>query len=154
VSMSQIRLSDLKSHYLHENLDNIRKMFLAIVDDVVIVVIKLAERLYALRHVAKFSAEHKQQVAQSVAALYAPLANRLGISQLKWEMEDLAFRYLESDTYYKISQALKENRVTREKYIENFTSLLGDILTQVRIKDFKITGRRFLYCIRAIIMNR
>lgn len=123
------------------NLDNIRKMFLAIVDDVVIVVIKLAERLYALRHVAKFSDEHKQRVAKSVSALYAPLANRLGISQLKWEMEDLAFRYLEPDKYYKISKSLKENRITREKYIENFTRLLSEVLAQAQIKNFKVSGR-------------
>jgi len=130
------------------SLDNIRKMFLAIVDDVVIVVIKLAERLYALRGVSKFPAEQQKQVAQSVAAIYAPLANRLGISQLKWEMEDLSFRYLEPDQYYKISKALKENRLTREKYIIAFIDSLNDFLKQEQIKDFKVTGRvKYIYSI-------
>ena len=125
----------------HYNLDNIRKMFLAIVDDVMIVIIKLAERLYALRHVADFADKQKTQIAKSIAEIYAPLANRLGISQLKWEMEDLSFRYLEPDTYYKISKSLKENRITRETYIENFICLLTDVLTQTKIKDFKVSGR-------------
>lgn len=141
-----IELKQTQQHFY--NIDNIRKMFLAIVDDVVAILIKLAERLQALRFATKLlknnhpNAQTLQiQIARSVTDLYAPLANRLGISQLKWEMEDLAFRYIEPKIYYDISHFLNENRVSREKYIIDFIDNLTTLLQKSNIKNFNVTGR-------------
>lgn len=141
-----IELKQSQQHFY--NIDNIRKMFLAIVDDVVAILIKLAERLQALRFATKLlknnypNAQALQlQIARSVTDLYAPLANRLGISQLKWEMEDLALRYIEPEAYYNISHFLQENRISREQYIVDFIAKLTQILDQAKVKDFNVTGR-------------
>ncbi len=101
-----------------EQLENVRKMLLAMVDDVRVVLIKLAERTCAIR-AAKYAREEKRQrVAREVFDIYAPLAHRLGIGQLKWELEDLSFRYLQEDAYKRIAGLLDERRVDRERFIE------------------------------------
>jgi GTP pyrophosphokinase len=120
--------------------ENLRRMLLAIVDDVRAVLIRLAWNLQQLRLVAKIDDETKQAFATETMAIYAPLANRLGISQLKWEMEDLAFRYLEPDCYRRIAKSLATKRLEREAYVENFTTTLQDVLTKDNI-EAKVYGR-------------
>jgi GTP pyrophosphokinase len=123
-----------------EQAENLRRMLLAIVDDVRAVLIRLAWNLQQLRLVAQMDNETKQAFASETMAIYAPLANRLGISQLKWEMEDLAFRYLEPDCYKRIAKSLADKRLEREAYIENFTTTLQDLLSKDNI-NAKVYGR-------------
>ncbi|MCK5810633.1 MAG: bifunctional (p)ppGpp synthetase/guanosine-3',5'-bis(diphosphate) 3'-pyrophosphohydrolase [Cocleimonas sp.] len=120
--------------------EKLRRMLLAMVDDVRAVLIRLAWNLQQLRLVAKTDDETMQAFASETMAIYAPLANRLGISQLKWEMEDLAFRYLEPDCYRRIAKSLATKRLEREEYIENFTNTLQDLLANDHV-DAKVYGR-------------
>ncbi len=121
--------------------DNLRKMCLAMVDNVRIVLIKLAEQLVILKHLRNGTSEQQQQIASQVMHIYAPLANRLGVGQMKWQMEDLAFRYLNNDEYRKISQALKMRRKDRETFIHNFIDNLNRILTDAGVHNAEISGR-------------
>ncbi|HKJ95692.1 MAG TPA: GTP diphosphokinase [Gammaproteobacteria bacterium] len=118
----------------------LRKMLLAMARDIRVVFIVLAERLHDMR-MLKFRIEPVQQaVARETLDLYAPLANRLGIWQLKWEMEDLCFRYLEPETYKRIARLLAEKRVDREHYIHDVRERLSGALREAGI-DAEVTGR-------------
>lgn len=121
--------------------DNIRKMLLAMVDDIRVVLIKLAERLAILNLAKSFSDIQKQLLAKQTMAIYAPLANRLGVGQLKWQLEDLAFRYLNPEEYLKISKALQMRRQDREKYVKNIVDELQTLVNEANIEKTKITGR-------------
>ena len=88
-------------------------------EDVRVVLIKLAERTYSLRELATASKERQERVAREILTIYSPLAHRLGIAQLKWELEDLAFRYLAPDRYKEIATLLNEKRLERENYIQS-----------------------------------
>ena len=90
-------------------------MLLAVVSDVRLVLVRIAEQLYRLRQAKNASREAQQTLALETREIYAPLANRLGVWQLKWELEDLAFRYLDPETYLEIAEALKEKRTEREQ---------------------------------------
>ena len=121
VEMDAIRTLQAKSQTPSENqMDNLRRMLMAIVDDVRAIVIKLAERICHLREVKNASEEERVLAAKEIADIYAPLANRLGIGQLKWELEDLSFRYSHPDIYKKIAKLLLERRIDREEFIDNF----------------------------------
>jgi GTP pyrophosphokinase len=113
--------------------DNIRKMLVAMVDDVRSVVIKLAERVCYLRRVKNTDEETRVLAAKETANIYAPLANRLGIGQLKWELEDISFRYLHPLVYKKIAKQLDEKRLAREKYMADFVSNLNRQLKELNI---------------------
>jgi GTP pyrophosphokinase len=121
-------------------IDNIRRMLLAMVEDVRAVVIKLAERLCHLRLVKNSDEETRVLVAKETSNIYAPLANRLGIGQLKWELEDLSFRYLHPEVYKKIAKQLDEKRLDRERYMAEF---VDNISKQLKSSDIKgvICGR-------------
>jgi GTP pyrophosphokinase len=108
--------------------ENLRRMLLAMVDDVRAVLIKLAYRTERLRILDKQSYEVRKYIARETMDIYAPLANRLGIGQLKWELEDLSFRYLDPQNYKRLAKALSENRVAREEYIRDFVQLLRSTL--------------------------
>ncbi|MGD9787233.1 MAG: GTP diphosphokinase [Sulfuricellaceae bacterium] len=122
------------------HVENLRKMLLAMVEDVRVVLIKLAERTQALRFVAKADEETRYRVAREIQDLFAPLANRLGVWQIKWEMEDLAFRYLDPELYKKIAKLLDERRVDREQYIEEVKEKLRTELARVGIAA-EVSGR-------------
>ncbi|ACS84659.1 GTP diphosphokinase [Musicola paradisiaca] len=107
-----------------EQVDNIRRMLLAMVEDFRCVVIKLAERIAHLREVKDAPEEERVLAAKECTNIYAPLANRLGIGQLKWELEDFCFRYLHPDEYKRIAKLLHERRIDREQYIETFVKNL------------------------------
>jgi GTP pyrophosphokinase len=121
-------------------IDNVRRMLLAMVEDVRAVVLKLAERICTLQKVKHEDEETRVLVARECANIYAPLANRLGIGQLKWELEDHSFRYLHPNTYKKIATLLDERRSDRQQYIEDFVGELQDVLDSQNIKA-KVYGR-------------
>jgi GTP pyrophosphokinase len=120
--------------------ENLRKMLLAMVDDIRVVLIKLAERTQALRAMTKGDSPLRAHAAREVLDLFAPLANRLGIWQLKWELEDLSLRVLEPDTYMSIARMLDERRIDRQRYIEDVLSALKDELKAAGIVA-EVTGR-------------
>jgi len=127
-----------KAAQLH--IESLRKMLLAMVEDIRVVLIKLAERTHALRSVAKADEATRRSVAQEIQDIYAPLANRLGVWQIKWEMEDLSFRFLEPETYKKIAKLLDEKRIGRENYIAAVIQRLKDELQQAGIRA-EVSGR-------------
>jgi GTP pyrophosphokinase len=133
---------EIHNHQLHPSqIDNIRKMLLAMVQDVRIVLIKLAEHTVLMRSMQHFSELQKQRIAKETRDLYAPLANRLGIAQIKWELEDLAFRYLDPDNYKNIAKSISLKRMEREAYVENIMSTLKEHIAAQEIKTFEVMGR-------------
>ncbi|MDM1756950.1 MULTISPECIES: bifunctional (p)ppGpp synthetase/guanosine-3',5'-bis(diphosphate) 3'-pyrophosphohydrolase [Acinetobacter] len=112
------RLEDHFNNNQREHLSGIYKMLISVTEDVRVVLIKLAERTYALRELAKSPRERQERVAREILTIYSPLAHRLGIAQLKWELEDLAFRYLAPERYKEIASLLNEKRLEREQYIQ------------------------------------
>lgn len=130
-----------KLQHSKQQLDNIRKMLLAMVDDARVVLIKLAERLCILRLSTHQSRETQQEIATEAMEIYAPLANRLGIGAIKWEMEDLAFRYLEPEAYRSIAKGLKSRRVDRDKYVNNIVESLNKKISELGVRHFAIYGR-------------
>src|SRR5487761_2392639 len=120
--------------------ENLRKMLLAMVEDIRVVLIKLAERTQTMRWLMTGDAERRRAVAREVIDVYAPLANRLGVWQLKWELEDLSLRALEPDEYRRIARLLDERRQDREHYIENVIALLKRELASVGIAA-EVSGR-------------
>ena len=125
----------------HQQTENLRKLLLAMMTDVRAVLIILADRLWMLRHAKLISKEEQHAVAQETLAIYAPLANRLGVWQLKWEIEDLCLRYLHPDVYKQIAKGLAAKRDDREAYIQQVITLLTNLLNQANIKHFKVNGR-------------
>jgi GTP pyrophosphokinase len=119
--------------------DNIRKMLVAMVDDVRVALIKLAERTVAIRAVKDDEAQ-RARVGQEVFHVYAPLAHRLGIGHLKWELEDLSFRYIYPEAYRKIARLLDGKRLERDQFIERVKSDLGRVLDDAGL-EFEIQGR-------------
>ncbi|HEY2818850.1 MAG TPA: bifunctional (p)ppGpp synthetase/guanosine-3',5'-bis(diphosphate) 3'-pyrophosphohydrolase [Casimicrobiaceae bacterium] len=120
--------------------ENLRKMLLAMVDDIRIVLIKLAERTQALRYLTNAGDEARQQAAKDVLDIFAPLANRLGVWQLKWELEDLSLRALEPAEYQKIARHLDERRLDRQRFIDNVIATLRKDLADTGVKA-EVTGR-------------
>jgi GTP pyrophosphokinase len=121
-------------------LDNVRKMLVTMIDDVRVALIKLAERTSAIRAVKNAPDEKRMRVAREVFDIYAPLAHRLGIGHIKWELEDLSFRYLHSTAYKKIARMLDGKRLDREDYIKRVISALQDELCASGI-DATLSGR-------------
>lgn len=108
--------------------ETVRKMLLAVVGDQRLVLARLAEALVRLRHGRELEVYERERLATEARAIFAPLASRLGIWQLKWELEDLAFHYLEPAEYRKLAAALNEKRIDRERYIEDFCARLRSSL--------------------------
>jgi GTP pyrophosphokinase len=113
--------------------ETLRKMLLAVVSDPRLVLARLAEQLVGLRHARELPAEDRERLAVEARAVFAPLANRLGVWQIKWELEDLAFRYLDSDDYRDIAAALNERRADRERYIGELCESLQSELRKAAI---------------------
>ena len=120
--------------------ENLRKLLLAMAKDVRVVMIKLADRLHNMRTLDSLSPHKQKMIAAETAEIYAPLANRLGIWQLKWELEDLAFRYLDAENYQKIAKFLAERKVDRDKYIDNVVDIINKSLQENQIEG-EVTGR-------------
>jgi GTP pyrophosphokinase len=120
--------------------ETLRKMVLGMVEDIRVVLIRLASRTQTLRWFAKNPHDERAAYARETLALYAPLANRLGVWQLKWELEDLSFRFLEPEIYKKIAQMLDEKRAEREHYIAEAMATLGRELAAAEVKG-ELAGR-------------
>ena len=138
--MDAIKALHGKHQHNEQQVDNIRKMLISMVADVRAVVIKMAERICTLQQVKEADEETRVLVARECSAIYAPLANRLGIGQLKWELEDLAFRYLHPKRYMEIAQWLDEKRADRQDYINHFVSSLSATLKANNV-DAQVFGR-------------
>ena len=123
-----------------EQAEQVRKMLVAMVDDVRVALIKLAERTCAIRAVKDADETKRCRVAREVADVYAPLAHRLGIGHIKWELEDLSFRYLQPTEYKKIATLLDEKRLDRLGYIERLIAQLHDDFASIHI-EADISGR-------------
>jgi len=132
--------TDVFGHQPDEQAAKVRQMLVSIIDDVRVALIKLAERTCAIRNV-KASAEAKRiRVAREIVDVYAPLAHRLGIGHLKWELEDLAFRYLEPLEYKRIARLLSEKRRDRQTYIDNVIEALRQELVKIDVAG-EVSGR-------------
>lgn len=118
----------------------VRQMLVSIIDDVRVALIKLAERTCAIRSIKLAPEERQRRVAREIFDVYAPLAHRLGIGHIKWELEDLAFRYLEPVEYKRIAKLLAERRMDREQYIGELMATLKEELLRVGIKG-DVSGR-------------
>ena len=141
IEMDNIRQLNITHSASSLQVDNVRRMLLAMVDDFRCVIIKLAERIAFLRDAEKnYTEEERVLAAKECANIYAPLANRLGIGQLKWELEDYCFRYLHPEQYRTIAKLLKERRLDREQYIADFVSELSGYL-QENIPQVEVYGR-------------
>ena len=119
---------------------NLRKMFLAMAEDIRVVLIKLCDRLHNMRTLWAFNEEKQRRIAHETMEIYAPLANRLGVWQIKWELEDLAFRYLEPQKYREIAELLAARRDQRQRFVDEGTDLLREHLRAANIRA-EVTGR-------------
>jgi GTP pyrophosphokinase len=117
-----------------EQAENLRKIFLAMVDDVRVVLIKLADRLHNMRTLGALPEEKRKRIALETLEIYAPLANRLGIWQVKWELEDLAFRHLEPEKYKEIADLIAERHEDRMKWLDETKELLTQHLREEGIE--------------------
>ncbi|MFZ4077411.1 MAG: RelA/SpoT family protein, partial [Legionellaceae bacterium] len=138
--LSQVQVMEKYPHN-KQQLDNIRKMLLAMVDDVRVVLIKLADRLCVLRALAPLEQSVREQIATEAMEIYAPLANRLGIGAIKWEMEDLAFRHLHPEAYKSIALGLKAKRLERDQFVNVIVNDLNQHLQSMHIGRFAVYGR-------------
>lgn len=137
---SNKRLEDYFESNQRDQLSNIYSMLISTTNDVRAVLIKLAERTFAMRELSFSPPDRQKRVAREVMTIYAPLAHRLSIAQLKWELEDLAFRYLAPDEYKKIASLLAEKRSEREAYIELVKAKLSAELEKAGIQG-EVSGR-------------
>lgn len=129
-----------KSKKERAHAESLRKMLLAMAEDVRVVLIKLADRLHNMRTLAALPPDRQLAIARETMDIFAPLANRLGIWQIKWELEDLAFRYLEPTAYEHIAGMLAERRSAREEYVARFVARLQTELAQASV-DAQVSGR-------------
>lgn len=134
--------------------DNVRKMLLAMAKDIRVIIIKLADRLHNMRTLKFMPAKKQKNKAKETLDIYAPLAHRLGMSKIKWELEDLCFRYLHEQEYYDLVHSIAEKRVEREEYIKNIVNDLNKNLLASGIES-DIDGRpKHFYSIYKKMVNK
>lgn len=127
-SLLEMSNSNLQDSEQESQVENIKRMLVAMIDDPRVAVVKLAERVIAIRHAKDYGAARRQRLATEAFSVFAPLAGRLGIGQLKWELEDFALRYTEEDTYKTIARQLRSKRTDREEQIVGIEQRLRSIL--------------------------
>ena len=130
-----------RSSTVNREMEYIRKMLLTMGDDIRVVLVKLADRLHNMRTLGYLPRRKQKSVAQETMDIFAPLANRLGIWQMKWELEDLSFRYLNPDAYRSIAKALDERQPDREQYVARIKEKLTRELNASNITQVKISAR-------------
>ncbi|MCE2663194.1 MAG: bifunctional (p)ppGpp synthetase/guanosine-3',5'-bis(diphosphate) 3'-pyrophosphohydrolase [Microcystis sp. 53602_E8] len=121
--------------------ENFRRMFLAMAQDIRVIVVKLADRLHNMQTLEHLTPQQQQRIALETREIFAPLANRLGIGRFKWELEDLCFKYLEPDAYRTVQLLVSEKRIDREARIETVTNTLREKLQEIGIKVLDLQGR-------------
>ncbi len=133
---------------------NLRKMFIAMAKDIRVIIIKLADRLHNMQTLQYHEEEKQKKIAKETLEIYAPLAHRLGVWDIKWRLEDLAFRYLEPDKYRYVAKKVSETRKEREKFIERAIEIIKAELDKAEIKA-EVTGRaKHLYSIYQKMLRR
>lgn len=138
--IQEFRGQSKKSKKEQAQAESLRKMFLAMVDDIRVVLIKLADRTHNMRTLYHLREDKRRRIAQETMEIFAPLANRLGIWQIKWELEDLAFRYNQPELYKQIAKMVDERRINREKYI---AAVVDKLRKELRLRGIEadVTGR-------------
>jgi guanosine-3',5'-bis(diphosphate) 3'-pyrophosphohydrolase len=136
-----------RQEYMQQQAENLRKMFLAMAEDPRVVIVKLADRLHNMRTLDVLRPDKQRRIALDTREIYAPLAGRLGIAQLKWPLEDLAFKYLEPESYWWLVQQLAEQRTSRQAFVDSMAEKLREELCAHGIAA-EVTGRpKHLYSI-------
>jgi GTP pyrophosphokinase len=121
--------------------ENVRKMLLAMVDDVRVVLVKLADRLHNMRTLQYLNAEKRRRIAQETMDIYAPIAHRLGMGKLRGELEDLAFRHLHADEYRELTAQLEKRRAENEAFLNDVTATIQQQMTESEVPYASIEGR-------------
>ncbi|WP_373540548.1 bifunctional (p)ppGpp synthetase/guanosine-3',5'-bis(diphosphate) 3'-pyrophosphohydrolase [Chamaesiphon sp.] len=128
--------------------ENFRRMFIAMAKDIRVIVVKLADRLHNMRTLAHLRTDRQQAISQETRDIFAPLADRLGLGRIKWELEDLSFKYIEAEDYLRIQDLVAEKRAARESRIAGFTEMIRHRLDRAGIEYVDISGRpKHLYSI-------
>lgn len=154
--MSALRMLQIQqsTKTTKSDIDKLRKMLIAMVQDVRVVLIYLAERISIMRNIKHFSEDIRKNIAQETFDIYTPLANRLGVSQIKWELEDLAFLHLHNDEYKSIANSLNETRLERDQRVQLVIDTINAKLQAIGVKA-EITGRsKHIYSIYAKMIRK
>ena len=152
--LSSVNIYTLEMVNQPNQIEMLREMLLSMTNDVRAFLIKLAYRIQRLRHLTQKSVDVQRFIAQETLDIYAPIANRLGVHQFKWELEDMAFRYLEPETYRKIAQSLSINRESRELAIKGFVFTLQQMLTKENIHCHCYGRPKHIYSIFKKMQNK
>ena len=135
--LSKINFSSKKE----SQAENFRRMFLAMAKDIRVIVVKLADRLHNMRTLEHLADHKRRRISRETRDIFAPLANRLGMGRVKWELEDLCFKYLEPDSYREIQRLVAEKRTDREARLNEITAMLKERLANAGIRCTELSGR-------------
>lgn len=134
--------------------ENLRKMFLAMAKDIRVILIKLADRLHNMRTLKYMKAEKQAEKAKETLEIYAPIAHRLGISKIKWELEDICLRYIDPKGYYDLVEKIAKRRNEREDYIENILNVLREKLNEISVQGHLDGRPKHFYSIYKKMVNQ
>ena len=139
--LTKIGSLPLSTSQQERQVENYRKLLLSIAKDIRVILIKLADRLHNMRTLDYLPSEKQRRIAQETRDLYAPLAHRFGMAKMRWELEDLSFKYLESEEYKALAKKVAQKRVEREKLIGQLREPLEEELREAGIREVEVTGR-------------